>query len=81
MFTSKNIKVYPNPATDNIIIKNTSFNKDEIISVYDIQGQLLLLQPMLHAKTNINIVAFSKGLYFVKVENEKGIAVNKFVKD
>jgi len=36
---------------------------------------------MLQAKTNINISAFSKGLYFLKVENENVVAVKKFEKN
>ncbi|MGD0711423.1 MAG: beta-propeller fold lactonase family protein [Bacteroidales bacterium] len=75
------IYIYPNPANDNITIENSAFTKDEVISIFDIQGQLLIKQPMLQAKMNININTFAKGLYFVKVENEKGIAVMKFVKE
>ena len=75
--------LYPNPANDNIIIENTTFkiNDDEIISIYNIQGQLLLQQPIKQQKTEINISSFAGGMYYVKVENEKGIAVKKFIKD
>jgi hypothetical protein len=38
-------------------------------------------QPMLQAKTNIDISAFAKGVYFVKLKTEKGVAVKKFVKE
>ncbi|MGD0709968.1 MAG: T9SS type A sorting domain-containing protein [Bacteroidales bacterium] len=79
--SDEQITVYPNPATNNITIENTSFTKGQTISVYDIQGQLLLQQPMLQVKTNINIAAFAKGIYFIKVENEKNIAVRKIVKE
>jgi hypothetical protein len=75
------IIVYPNPATDNITITNSSLTKDMAISVYDIQGQLLIWQPMLQPKITININTFAKGLYFVKVENGNGVAVKKFVKE
>jgi PKD repeat protein len=75
------ISLYPDPTTDNITIENTSFTKGQTISIYDVQGQLLLQQPMLQAKTNINISAFSKGLYFLKVENENVVAVKKFEKE
>ncbi len=54
------ISVYPNPANDHITIENNSFIKGQTISVYDIQGELLLQQPMLQAKTSVNISAFSR---------------------
>ena len=73
--------IYPNPAVDKITIENISITKNQTISIYDIQGQLLLQQQMQEAKTIINIVTFAKGLYFLKVENENGIAVKKFVKE
>jgi len=73
--------IYPNPANNNIVVENSSFTKGETITVCDIQGQQLLKQPMQQSKTYIDISAFSKGIYFIKVENEKGIAVKKFVKE
>jgi hypothetical protein len=78
---SQYFKIYPNPANDKITIENSSVTKDQTISVYDIQGQLLIQQPMLQAKTNIDIAKLVKGMYYVKVKTEKGIAVKKFVKE
>jgi len=75
------ISIFPNPTYDNIIIEDNFYVKNQIISIYDIQGQLLLQQPMLQVKTNINISTFSNGIYFLKVETEKGVVVKKFVKD
>jgi hypothetical protein len=78
---NNSITLYPNPASDNITVEIASLAKTQTISIYNIQGQLLIQQPMMQAKTNIDISAFSKGLYFLKVENEKSIAVKKFVKE
>lgn len=75
------ISIYPNPANDIITIENSSFMKDQLISVYDVRGQLLSQQPMLQPKTNIDISTFAKGLYYIKLKTEKGIAVKKFVKE
>jgi hypothetical protein len=78
---NEQIAIYPNPANNNIIIENTFLTKDQIISVYNIQGQLLIQQPLLKAKTNVDISTFAKGVYFVKEKSENGIAVEKFVKE
>ncbi|MGD0711680.1 MAG: T9SS type A sorting domain-containing protein [Bacteroidales bacterium] len=81
ILNNEQITVYPNPANDNITIENNAFTKGQTIYIYDIQGQLLIQQPMLQAKTNFDVSTFSKGVYFIKVENEKGIAVKKFIKE
>lgn len=73
--------IYPVPANDNITIENAIINKDVMISAYTIQGQLLIQQPMLQAKTNIDIGQLVKGIYFVEVKTENGITIKKFIKD
>ena len=76
--------VYPNPATNYIEIETSS---QAIIEILNIQGQLTLpagRQVKTHTasgdKTSVDISAFPNGMYFVKVKNEKGIEVKKFVK-
>ena len=79
---NKDIIIYPDPANDIITIEDNSVtNKNGIISIYNIQGQILLQQPVMQDKTNINISAFSKGVYFVKLNNGNGMQVRKFVKE
>jgi len=77
------IIIYPNPSHDNITIENTSLNKTEndIISIYNVQGQLLLKQPMQQEKIEINISGFAKGVYVLKIESEEGVAVKRVVKE
>ena len=75
------IKVYPNPANDKITIESTIINKDAMISIYNIQGQLLIQRPMLQTKINIDASGFTEGIYYVKVKTEKDVAVKKFVKE
>ncbi|MGD0711003.1 MAG: T9SS type A sorting domain-containing protein, partial [Bacteroidales bacterium] len=74
-------EIYPNPANDNITIENSSLSKNQIISVYDIQGNLLIQQPVLLTKITIDVSVFAEGIYVVKVKTEKGVAVKKFVKE
>ncbi len=80
---SNSFTLYPNPANDNITIENTSLNntKDKEISIYNIQGQLLLQQSIQQQKVEINISGFAGGMYYIKVETKKGITVKKFIKE
>jgi hypothetical protein len=78
---SKNISVFPVPASDMITIENLTSAKDEIISIYNIQGQLLLQQSMRQSKTQINISSFDKGVYFVRVLGADINVVKKIIKE
>jgi hypothetical protein len=73
--------VYPNPATDKITIdmQNISDIQNTYISIYNIQGDLLIRQALRQNKTDIGIEGFAKGLYVVKISNNN-IFVTKFLK-
>jgi parallel beta-helix repeat protein len=75
------LMIFPNPSNDKITIERPIQTNDMVISIYNIQGQLLLDQLLKQKKTDINISDFAKGLYFVKVKTDKGITTNKFIKD
>jgi hypothetical protein len=80
--SNESIKIYPNPATNKITL-DLSQLKDlhNIISIYDIQGQLILQELINEKQTDINISNFAKGLYVIKIHNEKQRIVSKFVKE
>lgn len=81
IITNKDMYLYPVPATDKITIENTSINKDALISIYNIEGELVMQQSTKQVKTEINISNLAKGMYFVKVNTIKGIEVKRFIKD
>ncbi|OFX31041.1 MAG: hypothetical protein A2X08_18245 [Bacteroidetes bacterium GWA2_32_17] len=74
------LTVYPNPASKNINIKTTIQSKDAMVSIFNIQSQLLLQQPLYKENTEINISTLTKGMYIIKVKSDKGIVTNKFIK-
>ncbi len=81
-FVDNNFAVYPNPSNDKITVEYPAFgNNDEMIEIYNIQGQLLMHMEMLQAKTTIDVSAYTKGMYFVKVKSVNGTKVNKFIKN
>ncbi|MFH1005564.1 MAG: T9SS type A sorting domain-containing protein [Bacteroidota bacterium] len=72
------ISVYPNPATDNIIIESPQKAEIEIVNL---QGQLIKYLVANNNKTTIDISELPGGMYFIKAKTEKGIAIEKFVKE
>ena len=71
---SSKIKVYPNPALNelNIEITNGQFYVPIIYSLYDATGKLLLtgsVQDTVNIATKINISSFTKGVYILKIKN------------
>jgi hypothetical protein len=76
------ITIYPNPANEKIIIESTSLNneKDKIISIFNIQGQMLLKQELSQDRSEVDISKFTKGIYILKIENNEGHVVKRFLK-
>ena len=77
------ILLFPNPANDKITIsidKTDAINNSEV-AIYDIQGRLLYNQSIVNANVEVNISAFAKGMYIVKVSNNNKITASKFVKE
>lgn len=73
------IKIHPNPAQNTVYI-NGDFSI-KTVELYDAQGRLLQSSMINENATTIDITNKSKGVYFVKVSTEKGIRVEKLVKN
>jgi len=70
-------KIFPNPTNDflNVIISNEMIGKE--VFVYDASGKKIVTQTITDTNIKINSHTFSKGVYFLKIENE----IKRFVKD
>ena len=75
---STNISLFPNPASDNIIVKAP---KNAVIEILNIEGQTVLQQISQQEKTNINISNLAKGIYILKLNSNNKIEVARFVKE
>lgn len=81
-YISNNLmQIYPNPANEYITIETSDITKEQTISIYNVQGQLLLQQPMQKAKSEMNISNLAKGLYIIKLTTADRFAVKKFIKE
>ncbi len=75
---SLNTSVYPNPVTSNLIIEAP---QQATIEILDIQGLLIKTISASGNKTSIDVSAFPSGVYIVELKTEKGVAVEKFIKE
>lgn len=75
----KSISVYPNPTKG--IINISCSNSIKSVQLFDIQGRLLQTNLVNENQTTLNISNNSNGIYFIKVISDKGIAVQKIVKE
>jgi|LSQX01.1.fsa_nt_gb hypothetical protein len=63
-----------------ITIPQTISIKNTIHSIYYIQGQLLLQQPLQQEQTEIVISRFAKGVYVIKLNSADNIDVTRIIK-
>jgi hypothetical protein len=64
-------KVYPNPCQTEITFSCSSPDAKQI-SVFDVTGRQLSVQPFKHGVMNLNTTAYSSGMYFYKVSDISG---------
>ena len=71
------ISVFPNPATDQIVIE---CNQKATVEILTIEGQIIKTIQSTGIKTTIDLVNLSGGVYVIKAKTDRGITVKKFIK-
>ncbi|AOW08905.1 PQQ-dependent sugar dehydrogenase [Flavobacterium gilvum] len=72
-FDQTQFAIYPNPAHSEIIIQKSNKNYPVEVTLFDMEGKMLLKQKTENKKTNsIQMEHLSKGLYIVTVKNDQG---------
>ncbi len=74
--TKLNFSIYPNPATDRLLI-NTPSSTSKYIGIYDVIGKQVYLKKT--TESQINISNLKAGMYFVKVQQDGKIDTRKLV--
>lgn len=69
------IRIYPNPATDYLLIEGT--DEKAVVSVYDLAGSLILRRE---ATERLDVSALSAGTYLVRIEDGQTSAVHRIIK-
>jgi hypothetical protein len=75
--------IYPNPATNQITIEFSS-SSNTLLEIKNVLGQAMYSETIENVlgkqSKNIDVSAFSNGIYFVRLRNEKGSVNKKFIK-
>ena len=71
--------IYPSPANDFIYIELSDYlNADA--EIYNLNGKLIKVNPLMSEKTEVKTDALTSGLYLVKIRNKAGVIVKRFIK-
>ena len=74
-FTDFNCAVYPNPATDLLILETeTSDNRNLTYQLYDMMGKLLLSERLVDTRTTISMANLAPSTYFLKVSDNQKVS-------
>ncbi|GAB3717667.1 DUF7619 domain-containing protein [Flavobacterium koreense] len=73
------VVIFPNPTKSIINVK--SENSIKSIQLYDVQGRLLQTKLTDETSSSIDISDKSNGIYFLKITSDKGIKVERIVKE
>ena len=75
----QNLKIYPNPVKDELRIENGEL-KINNVEIYDVYGKKQFSTFNFQFST-INVSHLSSGIYLIKLETDKGIVTQKFIKE
>ena len=73
------ISIFPNPSNSIITIKCDTTIKS--IELFDVQGRVLLTKMISENSEVLDISDKANGIYFLKITSDKGIKVEKLIKE
>jgi hypothetical protein len=74
------VRVYPNPAHDRLLVTNQFAGYYNAI-IFSTDGRQLGMYPLSGANAVLDISGLTNGLYVIKIYSDRGILVNKFLKE
>jgi hypothetical protein len=72
------IRIFPNPIQDQLMID--CLKQNSLIEIINIQSQTIERLTITNTNATINLSKLSSGVYTLKIKNDNGIAVKRFVK-
>lgn len=80
VITSSDFTIYPNPVIDELTIDYNGTISS--IVVYDTQGKVVMQEEKQSTySTSLNTNRLEKGVYFLKIQTDKGVGTAKFIKE
>ena len=75
------IEIYPNPSSTHITIElPTAPQKNTFLTIYNLNGQQLITQPITEPQTVVDVSGLPSGVYFVKVVDDDEVMMGKMIK-
>ena len=76
-----NLSVYPNPATNRIVVSTTNISNQMVISLMDVTGKEIFKMNKIAAnKTEIDLSTYASGVYFLRLFNDEKSEIVKVIK-
>jgi len=82
IISEKSVTIHPNPATNSVIISLEEPLEGDI-RVFDTSGKLVIYQAdrSFSRSNELNISDLQNGVYFIRINSEKGIITKKLIKN
>ncbi len=78
-----NVNLYPNPASNNTTLSIKGINGKVKISITDVQGRTIstLEREITNGEVNhsINLEAYAKGVYYIRIQSDNSIKTQKLI--
>jgi hypothetical protein len=71
--------VYPNPNNGEFTLDLGKNTEEAVVEIYNAVGSLVYSEQVNQSKVNINLTNVAKGVYFIKIQSQKGQAVKGIV--
>ena len=78
-FQRDELVIYPNPASNNLFIKSSSFFNIEEVSFINLNGQVVLRENYFSINNGIDISGLKNGIYFVRIKTGESFVSRKVV--
>lgn len=75
-----NLLIYPNPGRKSVTITLPVINDVSILSVFNVSGEKVIEKQIRQPETQLDINFLPRGVYFVRVQDEKMVEVVKMIK-
>jgi hypothetical protein len=72
--------IYPNPASDHLVIKNISGGDSYNMTITDMTGQIVGTYAITGANNTVSVAGLTDGNYIIRLSNSQMSVVKKFVK-